>query len=171
MHAHVEMLEFKIGRVVFQADHRPRWRPCVTSAAGAGVDALEISNQTRHKSLDTVKRYARPSTIWKSNAAFRVGMLSRKPCSIRELRSSQETRDPSGAAFTPRLGAKTSVGFAHHRGAAGGRRPGSYAGGYRRPYRPLGNPPTRRMWAFRADRPEIGAFAGARTCLSPIAPT
>jgi integrase len=46
----------------------------VTSAAAAGVDALEISNQTRHKSLDMVRRYARPSTIWKSNAAFRVGM-------------------------------------------------------------------------------------------------
>jgi integrase len=46
----------------------------VTTAAGAGVDALEISNQTRHKSLDMVKRYARPATIWKSNAAFRVGM-------------------------------------------------------------------------------------------------
>jgi integrase len=46
----------------------------VTTAAGAGVDALEISNQTRHKSLDMVKRYSRPATIWKSNAAFRVGM-------------------------------------------------------------------------------------------------
>jgi integrase len=46
----------------------------VTSAAAAGVDALEISNQTRHKSLDMVKRYSRPATIWKSNAAFRVGM-------------------------------------------------------------------------------------------------
>jgi integrase len=46
----------------------------VTSAAGAGVDALEISNQTRHKSLDMVKRYARPSTIWKSNAAFCLGL-------------------------------------------------------------------------------------------------
>jgi integrase len=46
----------------------------VTTAASNGVDALEISNQTRHKSLDTVKRYARPSTIWKSNAAFRVGL-------------------------------------------------------------------------------------------------
>jgi integrase len=46
----------------------------VTSAAAAGVDAVEISNQTRHKSLDMVRRYARPSTIWKSNAAFRVGM-------------------------------------------------------------------------------------------------
>jgi integrase len=46
----------------------------VTTAAAAGVDALEISNQTRHKSLDMVKRYTRPATIWKSNAAFRVGL-------------------------------------------------------------------------------------------------
>jgi integrase len=46
----------------------------VTTAAGAGVDALEISNQTRHKSLDMVKRHSRPATIWKSNAAFRVWM-------------------------------------------------------------------------------------------------
>jgi integrase len=46
----------------------------VTTAAANGVDALEISNQTRHKSLDMVKRYSRPATIWKSNAAFRVGM-------------------------------------------------------------------------------------------------
>jgi integrase len=46
----------------------------VTTAAGAGVDALEISNQTRHKSLDMVRRYSRPATIWKSNAAFRVGL-------------------------------------------------------------------------------------------------
>jgi integrase len=46
----------------------------VTTAAANGVDALEISNQTRHKSLDMVKRYSRPATIWKSNAAFRVGL-------------------------------------------------------------------------------------------------
>jgi integrase len=46
----------------------------VTTAARNGVDALEISNQTRHKSLDMVKRYTRPATIWKSNAAFWVGL-------------------------------------------------------------------------------------------------
>jgi hypothetical protein len=46
----------------------------VTTAAGAGVYAFEISNQTRHKSPDMVRRYARPATIWKSNAAFRVGL-------------------------------------------------------------------------------------------------
>ncbi len=45
----------------------------VTTAAGNGVDALEISNQTRHKSLDMVKRHTRPATIWKSNAASGSG--------------------------------------------------------------------------------------------------
>ena len=46
----------------------------VTTAVANGVDALEISNQARHKSLDMVKRYSRPATIWKSNAAFRLGI-------------------------------------------------------------------------------------------------
>lgn len=45
-----------------------------TSAALAGVDALEISRQTRHKSLSMVQRYTRPATIWQMNAAQRVGL-------------------------------------------------------------------------------------------------
>jgi hypothetical protein len=39
-----------------------------------GVDALEIQNNTWHKSLDMVRRYTRPATIRKSNAASRVGL-------------------------------------------------------------------------------------------------
>jgi hypothetical protein len=35
---------------------------------------LIITSPLDFKSLDTVKRYSRPATIWKSNAAFRVGM-------------------------------------------------------------------------------------------------
>jgi integrase len=46
----------------------------ITSCAAAGVDALIISNQTRHKSLQMIKRYTRPTTIWKMNAAFEVGL-------------------------------------------------------------------------------------------------
>ena len=45
-----------------------------TSAALAGVDALEISRQTGHKSLSMVQRYTRPATIWQMNAAQRVGL-------------------------------------------------------------------------------------------------
>lgn len=45
-----------------------------TSAALAGVDALEISRQTGHKSLSMVQRYTRPATIWQMNAAHRVGL-------------------------------------------------------------------------------------------------
>lgn len=45
-----------------------------TSAALAGVDALEISRQTGHKSLSMVQRYARPATIWQMNAAQRLGL-------------------------------------------------------------------------------------------------
>jgi site-specific recombinase XerD len=45
-----------------------------TSAALAGVDALEISRQTGHKSLSMVQRYTRPATIWQMNAARRVGL-------------------------------------------------------------------------------------------------
>ena len=45
-----------------------------TSAALAGVDALEIARQTGHKSLSMVQRYTRPATIWHMNAAQRVGL-------------------------------------------------------------------------------------------------
>lgn len=45
-----------------------------TSAALAGVDALEISRQTGHRSLSMVQRYTRPATIWQMNAAQRVGL-------------------------------------------------------------------------------------------------
>ena len=45
-----------------------------TSAALAGVDALEITRQTGHKSLSMVQRYTRPATIWQMNAAKRVGL-------------------------------------------------------------------------------------------------
>jgi len=54
------------------AGHRSK--AFVTTAAGAGVYALETSDQTRHKSLDMVRRYTRPATICKSDAAFRVGL-------------------------------------------------------------------------------------------------
>jgi integrase len=45
-----------------------------TSAALAGVDALEISRQTGHRNLSMVQRYTRPATIWQMNAAQRVGL-------------------------------------------------------------------------------------------------
>lgn len=38
-----------------------------TSASNAGADILHIMNQTRHRSVETVRRYVRDAEIWRNN--------------------------------------------------------------------------------------------------------
>lgn len=38
-----------------------------TSASNAGADLLHIMNQTRHRSVETVRRYVRDAEIWRNN--------------------------------------------------------------------------------------------------------
>jgi len=45
-----------------------------TTAALAGVGLAEIALQTGHKTLEMVRRYVRPATIWHGNPAERVGL-------------------------------------------------------------------------------------------------
>jgi integrase len=40
-----------------------------TSASNAGADLLHIMNQTRHRSVDTVRRYVRDTEIWRNNVS------------------------------------------------------------------------------------------------------
>ncbi len=48
-----------------------------TSASNAGAGLLHIMNQTRHRSVDTARRYVRDAEIWRNNVTRLV--LPREP--------------------------------------------------------------------------------------------
>lgn len=45
-----------------------------TSAGAAGVQERHIARQTRHKSLEVLRRYIRDGDVWRDNAAASVGL-------------------------------------------------------------------------------------------------
>lgn len=46
----------------------------ITAAAAAGAHEWEIARQTRHKRLDTIRRYIRLGSVFRNNAVRRIGL-------------------------------------------------------------------------------------------------
>ncbi len=64
---------FLIGRSESFSGHSLR-SGFATTAALAGVPEHEIMRQTGHKKSDTIKKYIRISSLWKENAASKIGL-------------------------------------------------------------------------------------------------
>lgn len=64
---------FLIGRSESFSGHSLR-SGFATTAALAGVPEYQIMRQTGHKKSDTIKKYIRISSVWKENAASKIGL-------------------------------------------------------------------------------------------------
>ena len=58
-----------------------------TSAAAAGKSERAIMNQTGHRSLKTVRRYIRQGSVFRENAADRIGSVNVKCTQVQDLES------------------------------------------------------------------------------------
>jgi len=45
-----------------------------TSAAAAGLEERDIQRQTRHQSVEQLRRYVRPATVFQNNVTKGVGL-------------------------------------------------------------------------------------------------
>ncbi len=70
-----------------------------TSASNAGADLMQIMNQTRHRSVDTARRYVRDAEIWRNNVTRMVLPQSADPALPPAKQNEAPARETAHPAF------------------------------------------------------------------------
>ena len=70
-----------------------------TSASNAGADLMQIMNQTRHRSVDTARRYVRDAEIWRNNVTRMVLPQASPPTGARPIAATPP--EPAPPVFSP----------------------------------------------------------------------